>query len=460
MNTPSYHVPKKILFCGFQQAHLKQCVAEFLGEHDFDLVGLMANDNYLGSKADVFLRYKDTRRNYHFEDHTHKEVPSREIIESMRSTEAQALKMMDRNYRSPFKPLQYEFRKRAYLAQLTYAYGFLIKHGFDHVIFSNIPHNSFDYILFNVCKALNIKSSFFYQLQVKDSFIHSYDIDTLFDPLALPDDYKEQNHDDLPEYLENEITARLNLDVPFYMNPKRTPLRDRLMVLYKKAFRIKTYTTPIYTISSWFAYTRIKKFKPADDTQFVYFALHMQPEATTSPMGGIFVDQYYAILMIARSMPENVKVLIKEHPAQQLWRRSANFYRILDAEPNVEFVDLKENSFQLIEKSLAVATITGTVGWEALFLKKPVILFGNIFYKHLPGVINVNSTQGVTDAINDVLAGNFQPCELSDIRAILHRTHEIAYTGCVDDDYFAETHMELSEHHESVKQALRDHLAH
>lgn len=447
---------KRLLICWFQQKHLKKAVNEFLDENKFEFVGLIGHCNYLGDKANVFLHSKDTRKSCHFVDHDHRFVPSRAIIEAMRGTEAEVLKMMDRTYKSPFKPRQYEFRKRLYYSQLCMAYGFIMQHEFDRVIFSNIPHNSFDFILFGLCKAMGIEASFLYQLQVKDCFLHAYSLAELYDQLALPAEYKNQQDHPLPDFLEEEIEGRLSSKTPFYMSNSSIPIRAKLKNIRKKIFRIQTYTYPFYSFSSWFAYHRIPKYQPTADSKFVYFALHMQPEATTSPMGGVFVDQYYVILMIARALPDGIKVIVKEHPNQEMLQRTPDFYNLLKDEPNVEFVSLKENSFQLIKQSIAVATITGTVGWEALFLKKPVILFGHIFYKHLPGVINVNDTESLTDAINKILSGDFKLCELKDIRALLHHTHEISYTGAVNDDYFQVSHLSVEENKNSVKQVLND----
>ena len=45
-----------------------------------------------------------------------------------------------------------------------------------------------------------------------------------------------------------------------------------------------------------------------------------------------------------------------------------------------------ENTISLIKGSVAVATITGTAGWEALFHGKPVIAFGLAWYRWAQGV--------------------------------------------------------------------------
>lgn len=448
----------RLLICGFEQPHLRKAVEELLEEHPVEHVGLLTRHNYLGERAQSFLCTRDTRKQSHFPDHTFSDIPPREIIEAMIPIETEVLKMMDRMFRSPFKPRQYEFRKRYYLSQLALAYHFVTKHQYNRVIFSNIPHNSFNFILFGLCKALKVETSYFYQLQIKDSFIHASEIGETFDSLNLPSSAYQEEAPPLPDHFENEIAQRCGATPPFYLNPKRSPLSERLKLKLKKVFRVQTYTYPIYSFSSWFAYQRIPKSSPAPDEKFIYFALHMQPEATTSPMGGVFVDQYYVILLLARNLPKGVTVVVKEHPMQELWQRTPDFYNLLKAEPNVKFVSLKENSFELIERCLAVATITGTVGWEALFLDKPVIVFGEIYYKNLPGVIIPKDNESLSKALQQIADGEFQTCRLEDIRVFLHHAHQLCYTGVIDDDYFEDSLLSSEENQQVVKQALTDHL--
>ena len=59
-------------------------------------------------------------------------------------------------------------------------------------------------------------------------------------------------------------------------------------------------------------------------------------------------------------------------------------------------------TLELIAKSRAVATITGTAGWEALQMGKPVICFGYAWYRSFPGVFRWDGLgiQTISDALN------------------------------------------------------------
>src|SRR5690606_32290981 len=46
--------------------------------------------------------------------------------------------------------------------------------------------------------------------------------------------------------------------------------------------------------------------------KFVYFPLHLQPEMTTSALGGIFEDQIFALSCLSSKIPVDWCILVKE----------------------------------------------------------------------------------------------------------------------------------------------------
>ena len=51
------------------------------------------------------------------------------------------------------------------------------------------------------------------------------------------------------------------------------------------------------------------------------------------------------------------------------------------------------DSFTLMTNAIAVSTVTGTVGWEAAVRKKPVVIFGLVWYERMKGVLRVIDDQ-------------------------------------------------------------------
>ena len=74
-------------------------------------------------------------------------------------------------------------------------------------------------------------------------------------------------------------------------------------------------------------------------------------------------------------------------------------------------IDPYESPRKLIEKAYAVTTLTGTAGWEAMLLRKPVFIGGNIFFDNAPGVVKVKDIyQNYVDKID-----NWQRPERNDV---------------------------------------------
>jgi len=56
----------------------------------------------------------------------------------------------------------------------------------------------------------------------------------------------------------------------------------------------------------------------------------------------------------------------------------------------------------MIKASKAVATITGTVGFEALLSSKPVLLFGYAWYKDCPYAYFIDSVKYCREVLNNI----------------------------------------------------------
>jgi capsule polysaccharide export protein KpsC/LpsZ len=81
-------------------------------------------------------------------------------------------------------------------------------------------------------------------------------------------------------------------------------------------------------------------------------------------------------------MPSNHLLYVKEHPAMR-GMRSSSWYKRLSIKPGIILVDYKVDTFELIKKSSLVSTITGSAGFEAYVLNKPVLMFGRTFFSEM-----------------------------------------------------------------------------
>jgi hypothetical protein len=166
-----------------------------------------------------------------------------------------------------------------------------------------------------------------------------------------------------------------------------------------------------------------------DGAPYVYFPLHLQPELTTSAVGGVYADQLLALEALSARMPEGHLIYVKENPKQTEKQRGPLFYKRLRALKNVRVVHLRESSSDLIRGSLSVATITGTAGWEALFHGKPVLVFGSAWYREFPGVTTFTDELNVSEFLRTV------PPDEAEIVSFLDQSLTTAGRGIVDPAY-------------------------
>lgn len=116
------------------------------------------------------------------------------------------------------------------------------------------------------------------------------------------------------------------------------------------------------------------KFDPSG--KYAYFALHNTNEYTTQVQGTMWINQLQIIEALAKSIPFDWKIVVKEHPAMLLYRiRPMSFYKEIKQYSNVLLIPADTSSNAVISNAQLVVTIVGTTGWEAIIRGKPVISF-------------------------------------------------------------------------------------
>jgi len=116
---------------------------------------------------------------------------------------------------------------------------------------------------------------------------------------------------------------------------------------------------------------------------YLYFPLISQPESATQVRENMWINQLSIIEALAKSVPYNWKVYVKEHPYNPGYRlRPPSYYKEIQSYPNVELIPVDLDSHELIKNSQMVVLISGTSGWESVVLHdKPIIHFGREFYE-------------------------------------------------------------------------------
>jgi hypothetical protein len=164
------------------------------------------------------------------------------------------------------------------------------------------------------------------------------------------------------------------------------------------------------------------------DAPFVYFALHYQPERTSCPDGDRFSDQFLALALVAAALPPDWGLYVKEHPSQFAYlgqgelSRWSEYYDEIAALPNVRLVPTTVSSIDLIDRSRAVASVAGAVGWEALVRGRPALCFGAAWYGACRGAWRLESADEARAALARIAAGE-RPS----------REQVLAYAGALED---------------------------
>ena len=172
-----------------------------------------------------------------------------------------------------------------------------------------------------------------------------------------------------------------------YSRVLRTVIRDtknhvirKIVGKDKRTGDIYLRTRIAYTIRNCLGFRKEmrRQYEPITqiaDSDYVYYPLHYEPEASLSGLEPHFTNQMYAVELLSKSVPVGVDVRVKEHPGG-IGNRPSHWMDTIAQFPHVKLVNPFESSIELIRNSLATVTIAGTAGLEAALLGKPVISLG------------------------------------------------------------------------------------
>ena len=166
--------------------------------------------------------------------------------------------------------------------------------------------------------------------------------------------------------------------------------------------------------------------------KFIIYPLHYEPESSTLVRAFHFSDQLALIKLIAKLLPLDVKLVVKEHGGNRGYRKPG-FYREVSHLPNVVLRPPEYNVSELISSCLCVITLTGRMGWEATVNKKPVITLGDSFWSSIETVYNVQSWEELSESIWKCYRGEGSVDSFNEERLIAFTS---SYIKCIYDGNF------------------------
>jgi hypothetical protein len=148
------------------------------------------------------------------------------------------------------------------------------------------------------------------------------------------------------------------------------------------------------------------------------------------------------ISLLSKHLPSGWKIYVKENPFQFLTMdphqrdfKGKLFYKLLSEIPEVRLVSMKHNSFELIDNSVAVATLTGMTGWEAINRGKPVLSFGFGSYRYCDGVFSILNEKDLKTAVEKLLHNLIIP-DITKIRFYLYLLYKNSSPGIIKNFEF------------------------
>lgn len=423
----------------------------------------------------------DVRQGVYNEIDLSKMIPlDEDLITKMRDCEALFMYMMIRHESSRIVP--YIQRKQLYITHLTFWNDFLERNRINLLLSSTLPHEMPDHIIYALCKLKNIPVIFSHAAPIKDTSFLQYDIEeSVVSIKKRLEEIEQENPDEvqlseqLEEYFNKQTKPVGTLSVIYPEKPRGIIAQFGKQILSATGAFIHWVPT-LFSVRDW--YRRLLKVHSAyrqymlcrfydmhastPDMQatFIYYPLQYQPECSTCPMAGAFVDQDVSIHMLSRAVPDNVLIYVKEHPRQRTQGtagRNIDLYKKLLAMPNVKLIAHESSTFDLREHCCAVATGTGTAGLEALFREKPVFLFGHTFYQYADGVHIIRTNKDCVAATKAVFEEGKKPT-LKSVRRFLKAVDDTRMHLAIGGWYLEISDKTIEESTQVFTDALRSEL--
>jgi capsular polysaccharide biosynthesis protein len=299
-----------------------------------------------------------------------------------------------------------------------YAWSLLKEYKPNLVVFHNYPHALFTYVLLKIALHLNIRTLLVHFSALPWRMcISRFLEDGSTTKLRLRGHVKDEERESITSYMtrlqsshEKAIPATdLNWIAP---NQSTFSIREDLKLLPRDS--VLKCLARMYMKARVYRSFRAYVTDQPEEKPYVVFLLHYQPEEATLPRGGIFAQQLNAILKLRSVLPDHVRILVKENRATfrapftlATSVRSQRFYHAITSIRGAYLVPVERDTFELVDNALAVATITGSVGLEALCRGKRVLIFGEASYKHFSGVTRLDTARPHDSDLSGLASNNW-----------------------------------------------------
>ena len=153
--------------------------------------------------------------------------------------------------------------------------------------------------------------------------------------------------------------------------------------------------------------------EPDLNKKYIYFPASYQPEALTEVNAGVYHNLFLVLDILSYVLPKDWVIYYKENPVifdRAPWikgalRRDKYYFQKIDSYQNIKMISATYNTFKLIDSAQAVATVSGTVAWEAVLRGKPAISFGSAWYMGCKSIFWIKTLKEAEEAMKKIEVG-------------------------------------------------------
>jgi hypothetical protein len=204
-------------------------------------------------------------------------------------------------------------------------------------------------------------------------------------------------------------------------------IRRKNSILFHSSF--KYFKFILFTeIKRWYLFGKNRYFHdPINGEKYVLMPLHLVPESSTFVLAPFFVDELHCIKQVAKSLPANLVLYVKEHQVM-VGERGLEFYKVVNSLPNVRMVQFNyfDDPKPWITNSEGVITITGTGAYEAALLGKKSIVFGDVPFGVIDSITKISSFDELPKVLSTF--GNSDIDNLKSCAVYIKTVKELGFT--------------------------------
>ena len=210
----------------------------------------------------------------------------------------------------------------------------------------------------------------------------------------------------LKDYLLDFDSDLINSNFMYFGRTKFKVIIDSLLLEYKKN-RNYNFLNNVSTLT------------PSLNIPFVYFPMNITEESSLLHYAPFFTNQLEVIRHIAKSIPIDHLLYVKEHVAAGLrsWNE-IDYYKEIIELPNVRLIHPKFDNNILIKNSKLVIGLRGTSNLKAVEYCKPNITFGKQPYQIIPSVFGVESLNSLPKLIETALKSKIEPLDIKKFESL------------------------------------------